>query len=608
MDEGKFLTVCKLCGERALPLGAEPPERGWDGAPGPEFDDAPVSLPHSDDSDEAMATADQGTLYREPSPYAARDFAPDAGAALALKLTHHVVVPGAVIAMVASLLFYLVDLRSIFFPYGSALKWLGFWFTVAAVLIMRHAKTQGDRDGQGCYTAALGAATALVVLVAPWDRSGVHPGGRLLNVVILVIAWRYASSLTAALSTEGDPRRGRGKEMKLYGVERLRYEAWEKAQDATRRPRRPRPPAADAHGNPSRAVARLALPALLGIALSEPILLAGPPEVGTSALASVILFLFAVAMALAAGSALGTARHVRAVGGRVGESLLVRRLALSGGLMAVLLAVALAMPGIRFTGSGTISPEAATGGSSSTGASEAESGDGEQGDSKQTAKQPDERSRGERSPSREQGESDAADEQSSSKSMAASMVGALQGLGRWLRFPVILAAVLGALWVLWKVGPQLGFAQKSLFGRLAAFFRRFLDLLRGRLRRAPGTAQGRRLEHPWTDLGALAALPPRAAVLEAYRRFLLACEHHGRPRPADATPDVWLRDLPAALGALRPAARELTELYVDAAYAPPDVDADGRDTDLRNTVLRLLEQMRRESERLEQSEARRRAA
>ena len=35
MDEGKFLTVCKLCGERALPLGAEPPERGWDGAPGP---------------------------------------------------------------------------------------------------------------------------------------------------------------------------------------------------------------------------------------------------------------------------------------------------------------------------------------------------------------------------------------------------------------------------------------------------------------------------------------------------------------------------------------------------------------------------------------------
>ena len=60
-------------------------------------------------------------------------------------LTHHAVVPAAVIAMVASLLFYLVDVRSAFLGGGPQLKWIGFCFAVATVLIERYGHTQGDR-------------------------------------------------------------------------------------------------------------------------------------------------------------------------------------------------------------------------------------------------------------------------------------------------------------------------------------------------------------------------------------------------------------------------------------------------------------------------------
>ncbi|HEV7784072.1 MAG TPA: hypothetical protein VGQ28_01980, partial [Thermoanaerobaculia bacterium] len=76
---------------------------------------------------------------------------------LATLFTHHVLVPAAVIAMVASMLFYLVDVRSAFLGGGPALKWIGFCFAVATVLIerYRYRGLSGDADLQGCYTVAL---------------------------------------------------------------------------------------------------------------------------------------------------------------------------------------------------------------------------------------------------------------------------------------------------------------------------------------------------------------------------------------------------------------------------------------------------------------------
>ena len=70
---------------------------------------------------------------------------------------HHVVVPAAVIAMVASFLFYLVDVRSAFLGGGPQLKWVGFCFVMATVLIERYGRSHGDSELQGCYTIALTA-------------------------------------------------------------------------------------------------------------------------------------------------------------------------------------------------------------------------------------------------------------------------------------------------------------------------------------------------------------------------------------------------------------------------------------------------------------------
>ena len=64
-------------------------------------------------------------------------------------LIHHAVVPAAIIAMVASLLFYLVDVRSAFLGGGPQLKWVGFCFVMGTVLIERYGRASSDAESQG---------------------------------------------------------------------------------------------------------------------------------------------------------------------------------------------------------------------------------------------------------------------------------------------------------------------------------------------------------------------------------------------------------------------------------------------------------------------------
>jgi len=117
-------------------------------------------------------------------------------------LAHHVVVPAAVIAMVASLLWYLVDVRSAFLGGGPQLKWIGFCFAVATVLIERYGHSQVDQVLQGCYTAALGIATIMVMLAEPWESRSVGLGEKLANLLIIAAVWRFATKVTQGLSPE----------------------------------------------------------------------------------------------------------------------------------------------------------------------------------------------------------------------------------------------------------------------------------------------------------------------------------------------------------------------------------------------------------------------
>ena len=73
--------------------------------------------------------------------------------------------------------------RSVFLPYGAALKWLGFWFMVGTVMIARYGKVSGAENRQGLYTVLLAGAMALVLFLHPGERSerGEH-GGQLIDL------------------------------------------------------------------------------------------------------------------------------------------------------------------------------------------------------------------------------------------------------------------------------------------------------------------------------------------------------------------------------------------------------------------------------------------
>jgi hypothetical protein len=481
-------------------------------------------------------------------------------------LTHHVVVPAAVIAMVASLLFYLADVRSAFLGGGPQLKWIGFCFAMATVLIERYGHTQRDQESQGCYTGLLGIATVLVLLLEPWETGPTGLGERMANLLIIAAVWRFATLVTRGLS----PEEGRAAwtRPRLYGLERLRAEAWQRERGAqTEKKSAPSAPPR----NPAVAVARLAALALLGFALGEPVLLNAAPQTGMRALAAVVIFLFATGVVLSAGSSLDSLRRAEWAGGQVSPLLVPGRLVLAGGLLVLVLSAALAVPGLQFQGTGRLRPPMAHG-------EGAERDQGyQQADQagKIQPRLPDQETarRGSRpqQPEEAQGTREARDSSAALSGPGAALIRMLAAAGRWLIIPLVLVLVLAGLWALARLWPLLA----GWRGRMASRWRALLDRLAAlfdRFRRPKSTACG--AADPLASLESLALLPPREAVLAAYLRFLEFLESLGFPRPAKATPYEILHGLPANLRYLEDPARTLTELYVQAAYAADPVEHD----------------------------------
>lgn len=532
IDVTKYLILCGICGETAEPLpGVRDPRR--EPAPTPVF-----------------KTFDSGE---------------SAAASFLIQLTNHVVVPGALIAMVSALLFFLVDLRSVFLPMGFALKWVGLCYVVATVLIARYGHLSASRERQGLYTVMLGGAMVLVLFMEPWETKSSGPLGIAVNVAIVLAVWHFASRVTTSLSREGEGEPEEGG-LKLHGRERLALEAWERdnedarlqvkrslhkaARDA-KRPHGSDAHGSDAHGNPSAAVARLVAGVLVVIALGEPLILAGPPEVGPWALAAVVVFLFSAALVLAAGSAVGTLRHARRLGGRVAERLVPARVMSAGVLMVVLLAVAMAVPGMTYRGSGQLGPKATTGAPS-------ESGDPGEAEGDVSAEDPTSRQAGDRQDS-------STSPDGNTLAAASQILAGLTTLGRYLAIPFMIAVVLGGLYALYRLAPLLAKMKLSGFGGWLA---RLAAALRGR-RKAAGKKRRRGLSAE-ISLDGLRELPPREAVVTAYARLLPALEAVGHPRET-RTPDEVLASLPGHLRPLRGALATLTPIYVRAAYGTEDL-------------------------------------
>lgn len=487
--------------------------------------------------------------------------------------THHVVVPAAVIAMVASFLFYLVDVRSAFLGGGPALKWIGFCFAVATVLIERYGRSGEDAYLHGFYTWALAGATALVMLAAPWETQKRNPWETLANLVIVAAVWHFATRVTRGLSPEaGKDVRGKG----VFARDLLGMEPWqtEGARETASRPsRRSKAPPAVPR-NPAATVARLAAGALLAFALGEPVLLVASPRIGEKALAAVVVFLFSTGIVLAAGSALAALRRVEAAGGYVSPRLVPGRVALAALLLGMVLASALAMPGLRFQGTGQLRPPTARG----RGVDGDRGYQGTENPGQPASKIPDQ-VQGSEAPSLPggAGQDSLQDPSQSSRSpgaRAGGLLGWLGVAGEWLRIPVILILLGLGLWGLFRLWPLL----KGWRNRAAHRWRALLDRLAGLLDRLPRPRRpSRPAADPLTGLEALLDLPSREAVLAAYHRFLALLEGLGHNRSEKATPYEILNGLPQYLHPLEASARTLTDLYVLAAYAAEPVEPGARE-------------------------------
>lgn len=538
VDVGKHLLICRLCGERALPADAEP---------------IPVlPLEEPEPPDELLPALpeprDRASTVYEPSP----EPEPESPAAVAAQaLMQHVVVPAATIAMVAALLFFLLEVRSVFLAGSAVLKWIGFWFVTATVLVARYGRSAAGgavEERQGCYTWALAGATLLVLVASPWAPQETDLVGSVLTGLIILLVWRFATRLTDALALDERPSGRRARTPRLYGAARLRHEAWQRARGET-----PRPPedARLQHSRASRSVARLAALGLLLFALGEPFLLAGPPEAGLRALAAMVVFLLAAGMVLASGSATGTYQLVRAREGRASIGVVPARVIAAAAVMVALIALAAAFPGVHYRGTGLLQPE--------TPASGVEREDGAETSEPDPADAPETET--ERS------------SQASGGGMGQAASGLLSffiALGKWLWIPfAILIAILGAI--------QLGrVLQRGGWKPLGRRLSRFLARLGSILPRRKPAAEQRPVEDPLAGCEALEYLEPDVAIVEAYRRLQVFFSQLGYPRPPRQTPHEYQAGLPARWRQLEPPFRTLTDLYVQATYSPAGVDAEDR--------------------------------
>jgi hypothetical protein len=235
------------------------------------------------------------------------------------------------------------------------------------------------------------------------------------------------------------------------------------------------------------------------------------------------------------------------------------RLALGALLLVLILASALAVPGLRFQGIGRLRPPATQG-----------KGTGEDRGYQQSDQAGKLSKRSEEEDPNREGRIERGDPDARLRSRrgsdfgegpAGKLVGALSGIGRWLIVPLVLAILAGGLWTLWRLWPQLeawrrrmGERWRDLLGWLARFRNRFRRPARVTL-------------DPFDNLEALEPLASREAVLAAYQRFLALLELRGYARPPRSTPYEVLNALPFELRKTEEPARTLTELYVRAAYS-----------------------------------------
>jgi len=135
-----------------------------------------------------------------------------------------------------------------------------------------------------------------------------------------------------------------------------------------------------------------------------------------------------------------------------------------------------------------------------------------------------------------------------------------------------------------------GAGASGLLGRLAGAFGRLL----GRLTRLPTLPKVRRprkvsrdialsthYANPMQDASLKARMNPKELVEYSYAALCALAYDMAVPRSTDQTPFEFIRSFPKPMDTLRDVARDLTNLYVLAAYSEEDIE-EVVERDLRN--------------------------
>ncbi len=463
---------------------------------------------------------------------------------LSLPVIDHIVLPAAVILMVSAFLFFLLDVRSVFFRESLAIRRVAFCFGAATVLIARYGRSYGEKGRQMLYTLALSFATVLVMMKYSHGLQDF-----LASVLVVAAVWWLATHITDCLDIGDDEE---PEKQRVFGVERIAREEVIRKIRAKRG--LPIPIASQNHKigmgraeqrhlleGPASVVAKLAALALIAFALGEPALLSGEPEAGKRAIMAVIVFLFATGIVMSAGSALAVSRRVRLAGGRFSFRVISSKMGMAFLLLAVILSATLAVPGIKYKGSGEMIPKIS-----------------KVNTERQAKKMSENRNASQRGRQRNPVNS-------------GNLFRFVASLGQLLLIPLILLLVGLFVYILLKLKPQqkLLLSIRDLFRRIWAKLR-YASRLRSREKESSGTLTRNDIVKKLTTLH---NLPPRQTILKAYEGLGLFFCLLGHHRPPNNTPYEVLISLPRRYEFLKDHAARLTDLYVNAAYSRSPVTA-----------------------------------
>lgn len=441
-------------------------------------------------------------------------------------VTMHILVPAAIIGMVYSLLFYVLLLRSIFFGNTGVLQWVGFLFIFATVLTARYGATRNDRGTQAAYSLVMLIATGMALATRSSTTAAM-----VSSMGLLAVVWLYATGVTFAMSLEG------------------------KRDSSTRGAVAP--------------VVALALIAMVVFAIGEPLMLNAEPEVAIQALLTIIVYLLCTGVALAAASTMSQARRAHCRGGETVLGVMLARVGTAAAIIVAVMALALVLPGVHYSGSGRIqrAPDDVLQQRPFSLGADATAG---QLGSELVEGLPWGWLSGFESMTTLTGQGSA----------ALAVVRFMQYLGA----AVGLMVALGALALCVR-------GRGQAFGWFGEIVGGWMQVLRSWwASRAPawvkasGGRGSRSTSDPFADLEALGRRPAREAVLEAYVRSTVVLERLGHPRTPAATPYDILAALPERLAHLSAPLRDITGLYVVAAYSDETLGETDRDEAIATLV------------------------